>query len=99
MERKFDTFAVIGMRMNWLGRRQRVVAGNIANADALNYRDGVAPRLSRSPPHADLCGGRKNGRAIRRAKGAGQAAFRIRAVAGDHSVPVIENPSVARGRG
>jgi hypothetical protein len=97
MERKFDIFAVIGMRMGWLSRRRKVVAGNIANADAPNYRDGEAPSLSRSPPHADLGGGPKNGRGIRRAKSAGPAAFRIRAVAGDYSVPAIENPS-ARAR-
>jgi hypothetical protein len=64
MERKFDIFAVIGMRMGWLSRRRKVVAGNIANADAPNYRDGEAPRLSRSPPYADLGGGPKNGRGI-----------------------------------
>ena len=97
MECKFDIFAVIGIRMDWFSRRRKVVAGNIANADAPNYRDGEAPRLSRSPPHADLGGGPKNGRGIRRAKSAGPAAFRIRAVAGDYSVPVIENPPAARG--
>ncbi len=57
MEGKFDILAVIGMRMDWLSQRQEVVADKIANADAPNYRDGEAPRLSRSPPHADLGGG------------------------------------------
>jgi hypothetical protein len=66
MECKFDIFAVIGIRMDWFSRRRKVVAGNIANADAPNYRDGEAPRLSRSPPHADLDGGPKivGGRSI-----------------------------------
>ncbi len=77
MEGKFDIFAVIGMRMDRLGQRQKVVADKIANTDAPNYREGEAPRRSRGPPHADLGGGPKNGRAIRRAKGADQAAFRV----------------------
>jgi len=47
MDRKFDIFAVIGMRMDWLSQRQKVVAGNFANADAPNYREGEAPRQSK----------------------------------------------------
>ncbi len=66
MEGKFDIFAVIGIRMDWLGQRRKVVAQRI-------------------------------GRAIRRAKDADQAAFRIREVAGDPGVPVVENPPVAFG--
>ena len=97
MEGKFDIFAVIGIRMDWFGQRRKVVADKIANADAPNYREGEAPRRSRGPPHADLGGGPKNGRAIRRTKGADQAAFRIREVAGDPGVPVVENPPVAFG--
>jgi hypothetical protein len=66
MECKFDIFAIIGIRMDWFNRRRKVVAGNIANADAPNYRDGEAPRLSRSPPQTDLDGGPKKigGRSI-----------------------------------
>ncbi len=38
--------------MDWLNQRQKVVAGNIAHADAPNYREGEAPRRPRGPPHA-----------------------------------------------
>ncbi len=38
MEGKFNIFAVLGKRMEWLSQRQRVLADNIANADTPNYR-------------------------------------------------------------
>lgn len=37
MEGKFNIFAVLGKRMEWLSQRQRVLADNIANADKPNY--------------------------------------------------------------
>lgn len=37
MEGKFNIFAVLGKRMEWLSQRQRVLADNIANADTPNY--------------------------------------------------------------
>jgi flagellar basal-body rod protein FlgB len=33
-----NIFAVLGKRMDWLSQRQKVLAGNIANADTPNYR-------------------------------------------------------------
>jgi flagellar basal-body rod protein FlgB len=38
MEDKFNIFAVIGKRMDWLSQRQRVLADNVANADTPNYQ-------------------------------------------------------------
>lgn len=40
MEGKFNIFAVIAKRMDWLSQRQRVLAQNIANSDTPDY----APR-------------------------------------------------------
>ena len=37
MEAKFNIFAVLGKRMDWLSQRQSVLAENIANADTPNY--------------------------------------------------------------
>jgi len=37
MEGKFDIFAVIGKRMDWLNQRERVLADNIANSDTPEY--------------------------------------------------------------
>ena len=38
MEDKFNIFAVLGKRMDWLSQRQKVLAENVANADTPNYR-------------------------------------------------------------
>ena len=37
MEGKFNIFAVLGKRMDWLSQRQQVLAENVANADTPNY--------------------------------------------------------------
>ncbi len=37
MEGKFDIFAVLGKRMDWLSQRQQVLAQNVANADTPDY--------------------------------------------------------------
>jgi len=37
MEGKFDIFAVLGKRLDWLSQRQQVLAENVANADTPNY--------------------------------------------------------------
>ncbi len=37
MEGKFDIFAVLGKRMDWLSQRQQVLAENVANADTPDY--------------------------------------------------------------
>ena len=37
MEAKFNIFAVLGKRMDWLSQRQQVLAENVANADTPNY--------------------------------------------------------------
>jgi len=37
MEGKFDIFAVIGKRMDWLNQRERVLAENIANSDTPDF--------------------------------------------------------------
>lgn len=37
MEGKFNIFAVLGKRMDWLSQRQSVLADNIANSDTPNY--------------------------------------------------------------
>ena len=37
MEGKFNIFAVLGKRLDWLSQRQRVLAQNVANADTPNY--------------------------------------------------------------
>ena len=37
MEGNFNIFAVLSKRMDWLSQRQRVLAGNIANADTPKY--------------------------------------------------------------
>lgn len=37
MEGKFNIFAVLGKRMDWLSQRQQVLAQNVANADTPNY--------------------------------------------------------------
>jgi flagellar basal-body rod protein FlgB len=37
MEGKFNIFAVLGKRLDWLSQRQRVLAENVANADTPNY--------------------------------------------------------------
>jgi flagellar basal-body rod protein FlgB len=38
MADKFNIFAVLGKRMDWLSQRQKVLADNIANADTPNYQ-------------------------------------------------------------
>ncbi len=38
MEGKFNIFAVLSKRMDWLSQRQRVLADNIANADTPNFK-------------------------------------------------------------
>ena len=38
MEGKFNIFAVLSKRMDWLGQRQRVLADNIANSDTPNFQ-------------------------------------------------------------
>ncbi len=38
MEGKFNIFAVLGKRMDWLSQRQKVLADNIANADTPNFK-------------------------------------------------------------
>ena len=49
MEGKFDIFAVIGKRMDWLNQRERVLAENIANSDTPQYvpRDLDGSQFSR----------------------------------------------------
>ena len=49
MEGKFDIFAVIGKRMDWLNQRERVLAQNIANSDTPDYvpRDLDGSKFSR----------------------------------------------------
>ncbi len=37
MEEKFNIFAVLGKRLDWLSQRQQVLAENVANADTPNY--------------------------------------------------------------
>ncbi len=37
MEGKFNIFAVLGKRMDWLSQRQQVLAQNVANADTPQY--------------------------------------------------------------
>ena len=37
MEGKFNIFAVLGKRMDWLSQRQTVLAENIANFDTPDY--------------------------------------------------------------
>ncbi len=37
MEGKFNIFAVLGKRLDWLSQRQQVLAENVANADTPNY--------------------------------------------------------------
>jgi flagellar basal-body rod protein FlgB len=38
MEHKFNIFAVLSKRMDWLSQRQKVLADNIANADTPDYK-------------------------------------------------------------
>ncbi len=38
MEGKFNIFAVLSKRMDWLSQRQKVLADNIANADTPNFQ-------------------------------------------------------------
>ncbi len=49
MEGKFDIFAVIGKRMDWLNQRERVLANNIANSDTPGFvpRDLDSSQFSR----------------------------------------------------
>ena len=52
MEAKVNIFDMIGKRMEWLSQRQRVLAGNIANADTPEYvpldiKDNLFKRILR----------------------------------------------------
>jgi len=38
MEGKFNIFAVLGKRMDWLNQRERVLSENIANSDTPEYK-------------------------------------------------------------
>jgi flagellar basal-body rod protein FlgB len=53
MEEKFNIFAVLGKRMDWLSQRQRVLADNIANSDTPDFvpqdlNEGEFKRVLRS---------------------------------------------------
>ncbi len=53
MEGKFNIFAVLGRRMDWLSQRQQVLADNIANSDTPNFvprdlREGDFQRVLRN---------------------------------------------------
>lgn len=50
MDGKLNIFEAIGRKMSWLGQRQSVLAGNIANADTPDY----APQDMKSGPFARM---------------------------------------------
>ena len=83
--------------MQWHQERQRLLAENVANADTPRFqpRDLTPPQFERTrPTHVSLGLARTSPAHITAASDA--IALKIREVAEEHRIPVVQNPPLAR---